>query len=87
MVEQLSEEQISELRDAFSLFDTDGDGTISADELGVVIRSLGQNPTEDELEQMPVGFLFLIAHFTATASTLILAECSMMLRQGGASRR
>ena len=52
MVEQLSEEQIEELREAFTLFDKDGDGTITVGELGTVIRSLGVEPSEEELQQM-----------------------------------
>ena len=46
----MTEEQIAELREAFSLFDKDGDGTITTRELGTVMRSLGQNPTETELQ-------------------------------------
>jgi len=49
---QLSEEQIAEFKEAFSLFDKDGDGTITTKELGTVMRSLGQNPTEAELQDM-----------------------------------
>jgi len=42
----------SEFREAFSLFDKDGDGTITTKELGTVLRSMGQNPTEKEIEDM-----------------------------------
>ena len=50
MADQLTEEQIAEFKEAFSLFDKDGDGTITTKELGTVMRSLGQNPTEAELQ-------------------------------------
>lgn len=43
---------IAEFKEAFSLFDKDGDGTITTKELGTVMRSLGQNPTEAELQDM-----------------------------------
>lgn len=43
---------IAEYKEAFSLFDKDGDGTINTSELGTVMRSLGQNPTEDEIQDM-----------------------------------
>merc|ERR1712057_122264 len=52
MADQLTEEQIAEFKEAFSLFDKDGDGTITTKELGTVVRSLGQNPTEAELQDM-----------------------------------
>jgi calmodulin len=86
--QQLSKQQIEEFREAFSLFDKDGDGTpflmtriylhlqfflhycssgdelqltlrmhanagtITSKELGTVMRSLGQSPTEEELREM-----------------------------------
>ena len=43
---------LTEFREAFSLFDKNSDGTISSAELGTVMRSLGQNPTENELQDM-----------------------------------
>jgi len=49
---QLTEEQISEFKEGFSLFDKDGDGMITTKELGTVMRSLSQNPTEYELQDM-----------------------------------
>merc|ERR1739841_63306 len=55
MADQLTEEQIAEFKEAFSLFDKDGDGTITTKELGTVMRSLGQNPTEAELQDMING--------------------------------
>jgi len=45
-------EQIAEFREAFSLFDKDGDGTIDNEELGTVLRSLGNQPTDEEVEDM-----------------------------------
>lgn len=50
--DQLTEQQISAFKEAFSLFDKDSDGKITTKELGVVMRSLGQNPSESELSDM-----------------------------------
>eukprot|EP00536_Pseudo-nitzschia_multiseries_P002086 jgi/Psemu1/235350/estExt_Genewise1.C_280011 len=52
MADQYSEEQIAEFKEAFSLFDKDGDGTIDSEELGGILRSLGNQPTEEEIEDM-----------------------------------
>ncbi|GFN98963.1 calmodulin [Plakobranchus ocellatus] len=52
MANDLTDEQVAEFKEAFSLFDKDGDGTITTKELGTVMRSLGQNPTEAELQDM-----------------------------------
>ena len=43
---------MEEYKEAFSLFDKNGDGYISSKELGIVMRSLGQNPSEAELQDM-----------------------------------
>uniref|UniRef100_A0A8D0G6Z3 Calglandulin n=1 Tax=Sphenodon punctatus TaxID=8508 RepID=A0A8D0G6Z3_SPHPU len=52
MAAQLTEEQVMEFQEAFSLFDKDGDVCITTKELGVVMRLLGQNPTQAELQDM-----------------------------------
>ncbi len=49
----LSDDQIAELKEAFSLFDANGDGSISAEELGQVIGKLGADPVSaDGLSDM-----------------------------------
>ncbi|XP_078619593.1 calmodulin-alpha-like isoform X2 [Branchiostoma floridae x Branchiostoma japonicum] len=52
MAEKLTEDQIVELREAFCAVDRDNDGTITIKELGTLMRSLGQNPTENEMEDI-----------------------------------
>ncbi|EGF80475.1 hypothetical protein BATDEDRAFT_25085 [Batrachochytrium dendrobatidis JAM81] len=50
--EGLTAQEVAEFREAFALFDKDGDNTITTKELDTVMRSLGQNPTEAELQEM-----------------------------------
>jgi hypothetical protein len=45
-----------EYKETFSLFDKEGDGSISLKELGTVLRALGQHPTEADLSDL-VGSL------------------------------
>ncbi|KAL7313242.1 hypothetical protein PS15m_007010 [Mucor circinelloides] len=52
MSDQLNDQQISEYRESFALFDKNGDGAIDAEELGQVMRSLNQEPTDEELKDM-----------------------------------
>ena len=40
------------MKEAFTLFGKGGDGAIATNELGTVMRFLGRNPTEVELQQM-----------------------------------
>ena len=49
MADQLTEDQIACYSEAFTLFDTDLDGKIPPRDLGLVMRSLGQNPSEADL--------------------------------------
>lgn len=43
---------VLEYREAFNLFDKDGDETISTPELLTVMRSLGHNPSNDDIMDM-----------------------------------
>ncbi|XP_023221127.1 calmodulin-like [Centruroides sculpturatus] len=52
MTENLTKKQISEFKEAFLLFDKDGDGLISSNELDTIMRSLGLTPTEFELQEV-----------------------------------
>lgn len=52
MTDFLQEEKISECREVFDLFDKDKDGAITVKELGDVMRALGANPTQAELDEM-----------------------------------
>ncbi len=47
-----TEEQLAEFKEAFSLFDKNGDGTISETELGDIMGSLGQKLSPAELKEM-----------------------------------
>ncbi|KAL3512480.1 hypothetical protein ACH5RR_025197 [Cinchona calisaya] len=52
MAEHFTEEQIAEFKEAFKIFDKDNTGCIATKHLGTVMRSLGQNPSEAELQDM-----------------------------------
>ena len=49
---ELTDEQIAEFKEAFGLFDKDGDGTMTTKELGTVLKRFLQNPTKAELQDM-----------------------------------
>lgn len=47
-----SQEVVKELSEAFQFFDLNSDGKLSLKELGTVIRSLGEEVTEEDLQQL-----------------------------------
>ncbi|KAI9325211.1 centrin-1 [Zopfochytrium polystomum] len=52
----LTAQQLQEIREVFDLFDTDGSGSIDLSELRIVMRSLGFNPTKEEVWAMASEF-------------------------------
>ena len=52
IIDNLTDEQVIEFREAFQAFDKDGNGSITTKELGTVMRSLGQNLSEAEIKEM-----------------------------------
>jgi calmodulin len=52
MVESLSDEKIAEFKCAFELFDKDNDGVITCKELGVVLNTLGQELSNEDLNDL-----------------------------------
>ncbi|KAJ2013796.1 myosin II light chain [Coemansia sp. RSA 376] len=50
--EKPSQEQLNEFKEAFGLFDRTGGGTIPQSSLGTLLRALGQNPTEAEVNDL-----------------------------------
>jgi calmodulin len=51
-MDEIPDHRLKEYRDAFEMFDKDKDGTITAKELATVMKSLNQDPTEQELNDM-----------------------------------
>ena len=42
--------QLEEYKDAFKIFDRQGVGSFTAEDIGWVMRSLGQNPTQQQID-------------------------------------
>ena len=52
MLDDISQERRKEYKDAFEMFDKNKDGVITTKELANIMRSLNQDPTEEELNEM-----------------------------------
>ncbi|KAK3376515.1 hypothetical protein B0T24DRAFT_550213 [Lasiosphaeria ovina] len=48
----LSPDQVAQFKEVFDIFDKDGTGDITADELGKVMKELGLNPSDSELQDI-----------------------------------
>ena len=73
MADFLSETQIGEIQNAYNSIDTDADGIIVTSELGSLLRLLGQNPTDAEL-QVNVHAVFEEKHSTHSLKNTELME-------------
>ena len=51
-IELLSEQEICELHEAFNIFDVESDGSISANQLIVLMNALKQNPSKTEIDDI-----------------------------------
>ena len=62
--EFLSEAEKERFYAAFQMFDKDGVGRVSASNLGSMMKSLGKNPTSDELQGknffLEINFQFIM---------------------------
>ena len=56
LLEELSELEIGEYKEAFQIFDKHGEGVISSKELGTIMRSLGVNPSDEDLKEIIENF-------------------------------
>lgn len=48
----LSSDQVTSMKEAFTLFDTNGDGKFAPSELGILMHSLRGNPTQAQLKSI-----------------------------------
>ena len=56
LLDDLTEYQIAEYKEAFQIFDKHGEGAISTKELGTIMRSLGLNPSDEDLKEIIDSF-------------------------------
>eukprot|EP00401_Gymnodinium_catenatum_P055070 CAMPEP_0117581406 /NCGR_PEP_ID=MMETSP0784-20121206/65806_1 /TAXON_ID=39447 /ORGANISM="" /LENGTH=186 /DNA_ID=CAMNT_0005381707 /DNA_START=54 /DNA_END=611 /DNA_ORIENTATION=+ len=51
----LTKDQLEKVADNFRLLDRDKDGRLTSQEVGILFRAFGQNPTDEELSEMLRG--------------------------------
>ncbi len=51
-LQEISEDRIEEIKEAFKLFDTDGSGSITAQELQDFFIKIGHNPSKKQIDKM-----------------------------------
>lgn len=56
---KLTDDEVLEYREAFTLFDKDEDGLVTVKDLGTVFRCLGRYPTQTEIRVFQNAFCFL----------------------------
>ena len=54
---QISEQELKKAREIFFSLDSDMSGSIEAEEIRIMLHSLGQNPTDEELQELIVRCL------------------------------
>ena len=83
MAKKFTDEQVAEFKQAFALFDTDGNGYVTTDELGTVMRSLGQKPTgtlaRDLFPCAVVGFILFVLSFSARQCVTDRLFCMLIM--------
>lgn len=52
---KISDQELAQARKMFFELDRDASGSIDAEELGFMLKSLGQNPTDEELRELIVS--------------------------------
>ena len=78
----ISDEVLASYKEAFSVFDKDGSGTVSTSELGEMMSALGQNLSAEELDEM-------VKEVDADGSGEIdfdeFCACMLKAKEGGAT--
>jgi len=54
--EKGKDDEMAELKEAFAVFDKNGDGSITTTELGIVLRGMNKNFTDQELKKIVQAF-------------------------------